>query len=396
MKKTKEGSSTKVLWVNPSFLDYRIPLYTELYKQLGGEFYLIYSSERVPERCRIRIKEELGDHAIELLNEKRRRFLRDSSGFSNRGVTIPYPKGLTKLIKKVKPDILIAEGFFQFTPWCIKYATTNHIPLLVAYERTNHTERNCPWYRMFYRRIARKFINGYIANGQLTKEHLMGHGVKAENIFTGGMCADSAGLAKSVSLITQEDLALYKSEILGERSNKDLTYLIVGRMIELKGVNYALDAWREHVKKYPDDTLLIVGDGPKLDEYRRDFINVPSVLFTGAIDYSVIYKYYAVSDVFMIATIEDNWSLVVPEAMACGLPIASSIYNGCHPELVHKDENGITFNPLQHESVVKAFEYFHHVDLNAFGTASIAIEKNFNPEHTANNIVKAVDYYINK
>ena len=34
------------------------------------------------------------------------------------------------------------------------------------------------------------------------------------------------------------------------------------------------------------------------------------------------------ADVFVIATLEDDWSLVVPEAMACGLPILSSLYNG--------------------------------------------------------------------
>ena len=41
----------KVLWVNPSFLDYRIPLYDELNKLYQNNFHLIYSKQRVPQRC---------------------------------------------------------------------------------------------------------------------------------------------------------------------------------------------------------------------------------------------------------------------------------------------------------------------------------------------------------
>ena len=67
--------------------------------------------------------------------------------------------------------------------------------------------------------------------------------------------------------------------------------------------------------------------------------------FIGGIDYDDIHKYYAMADVFMISTLEDNWSLVVPEAMACGLPVMCSQYNGCWPELVTK-QNGWVFDPL--------------------------------------------------
>ena len=47
-----------------------------------------------------------------------------------------------------------------------------------------------------------------------------------------------------------------------------------------------------------------------------------------------LYKYYALCDVFIMPTLEDNWCLVIPEAMACGKPVACSIYNGGHYELV--------------------------------------------------------------
>lgn len=60
----------KVLWVNPSFLDYRIPLYDELNKLYQNNFHLIYSKQRVPQRCIDKIESVLKGNALGLLTEK--------------------------------------------------------------------------------------------------------------------------------------------------------------------------------------------------------------------------------------------------------------------------------------------------------------------------------------
>ena len=59
----------KVLWVNPSFLDYRIPLYDELNKLYQNNFHLIYSKQRVPQRCIDKIESDLNGTALGLLTE---------------------------------------------------------------------------------------------------------------------------------------------------------------------------------------------------------------------------------------------------------------------------------------------------------------------------------------
>ena len=381
-----------ILWVNPSFLDYRIPLYEEMQKLCGGTFYLIYSKKRMPDRCHCKIQEVLGNHALFLEDEKRLKLGRRTE-FANTGIALTYPKGLYKLIKKVNPDLIIAEGFFQFTPWAVWYSLFHHIPLLIAYERTAHTERNCPLWRRMYRRFIGLFTNGYVANGILTKQYLVSQGVKDKNIFTGGMCADSFGLAQNVSSMDEKDVQSFKQQVYGNIPSGVL-FVFVGRMIPLKGVSHLLQGWKRHIQAYPNDRLLLVGDGSELPKFKEEFGNDNSVVFTGGIDYSMIYKYYAISDVFIIPTLEDNWSLVVPEAMACGLPVACSIYNGCYPELVHKDVNGTTFDPLNQDSITEALQYFHTIDLEQFGKHSIEIEKEFNPHNTALNVLKAVEHYL--
>lgn len=155
-------------------------------------------------------------------------------------------------------------------------------------------------------------------------------------------------------------------------------------------MNYLLEAWKNHIKAFPGDELLIVGDGPLLTAYKTIYGEENSVRFLGGVDYSLIYKYYAISDVFVIPTLEDNWSLVVPEAMACGLPVACSVYNGCHPELVRHDVNGTTFDPLNHKSTLNALDYFHNHDVIEMGCRSRKIEQEFSPERTAENIISMV------
>lgn len=76
--------------------------------------------------------------------------------------------------------------------------------------------------------------------------------------------------------------------------------------------------------------------------------------------------------------------------MACGLPVATSIYNGCHPELVHNDKNGIAFDTFSQEAIIDALDYFHHVDLKRMGGNSIEIEKTFNTDNSAKREYKGI------
>lgn len=382
----------KVLWVNPSFLDYRIPLYKELLTKLDGNFHLLYSKERIPARVHNRAVEELGPNAHYIENERRLSFGKSASEFANTSISIPFPKGLYKKIKIIKPDAIIAEGYFQFTPWAVVYCALHKIPLYIAYERTAHTERNCPGWRKLYRKFIGLFVKGYIANGQLTKEYLISQGAKGNRIVTGGMCADSCKLGRLTRDMSEADKDAFLRDINLDKTD-GIRYIFVGQIIQRKGVIYLLNAWAEHIKSFPDDELLIVGTGEYLSEYQSMFKDYPSIKFTGGVDYSQIYKYYAISDVFVIPTLEDNWSLVVPEAMACGLPIACSIYNGCHPELVQEDEDGITFDPLESKSIINALAYFHGKDLKRMGARSIEIESGYSPSKVADNVLSIVNRF---
>ena len=377
----------KILWVNSSFLDYRIPVYKRLNELSGGNFYIVYSRNMVPERIPSKINEAIGKNAIAIDGEHQI-CIGKSDTLANKNIRLPRPKGLYKVIKRIKPDIIIGEGFFQWTPFALKYSIFHKIPLLIGYERTHWTERNCPKWRSFYRKLINKFTDGYLCNGSLTKEYLIDKiGVKENKIFTGTMSADSDGLKKAISNLTDEDKVLLKDKFNIE--GKGIIYIYTGYLIERKGVSYLLNAWIEHIKSYPEDTLLLVGGGELYNSYKEKYKQFKSIIFWGTVNYDDIYKYYAVADVFIIPTLEDNWSLVVPEAMSCGLPIACSIYNGCYPELCIENVNGFTFDPLIKHSIIDVLSKFHNVDIKSFGKQSMLIENKYDYVHASDNIYNA-------
>jgi len=119
--------------------------------------------------------------------------------------------------------------------------------------------------------------------------------------------------------------------------------------------------------------------------------NLTGVRFVGSVDYDNIAQYYAAADIFIMPTLEDNWSLVVPEAMACGLPILCSKYNGCWPELVHDGINGWVFDPLKPDDIMRVLEWCieHSEDLKSMGEKSGQIVARLTPETAAKSILDA-------
>ena len=222
---------------------------------------------------------------------------------------------------------------------------------------------------------------GYLVNGEETKKYLLSIGVKEEKIHIGGMSADSTGLRNSISKMSAYEKQSIKSRF--KNGEGGIIYLYCGRIEEAKGAPHLLEAWESHIKNYPNDSIVLVGYGDMSELLKTKYQMEHSIFLEGRIDYSQIYKYYASADVFILPTLQDNWSLVIPEAMSCGLPVATSIYNGCYSELIHEGENGCSFDTFDKTSILRALDYFHHVDLKAHGEKSIEIEKEFNTENSA-------------
>lgn len=384
----------RVTYVVRSFLDYRVPVLKALDGLLEGQLSVLFSAHNVPQRVTAKVGSVLGDRAQALTGE-RRIGPESIQGFANRSLRLVYQPGILRAIAESRPDVLIGDGFYQWTSFALAYRLRHGTPLVVAYERTAHTERNAQRLRVAYRRLVLRHVDAMTVNGRLSSEYSESLGMSCDRITMGQMVADTANLAARTAEVSADT----KAALRESWGSPDLVFLFVGRLIELKGVRELLAGWALLESKIPGNwRLVLVGAGEAEGALREQVaaLGLQQVVFEGHVDYDAIAPYYAAADVFVIPTLEDNWSLVVPEAMACGLPVLCSPYNGCHPELVEQGGNGWVFDPLNAEDTFGTLERCtrQKETLVDMGERSRQIVANHTPEHAARAILDACEIAV--
>ena len=356
---------------------------------LDGNFSIIFSRDHTSESVQRKIVSALGTKAIALEGEyKIFRKGNVISDFANAYIEVTYQPGIYQAIKKYHPDVIIGEGFFQWTAPAIAYRILHGTPLVISYERTHHTERNSQWFRTLYRKKVIRLVDAMCCNGRLSAAYSHWLGMPEARIVTGSMAADAEILQQKC-----KEMSLEKRREFKRLLNIDSpVFLYVGQLVERKGVRQLLESWAR-LRVENGGFLVIVGDGPERSVLEAFVKNrgLTTVRFIGGVAYDSIAQYYAMADVFVMPTLEDNWSLVVPEAMACGLPILCSIYNGCWPELIKNDINGYTFDPYNAEEISTKLKLFIDDQESAcrMGKASKQIVADFSPANAAKAMFQA-------
>jgi glycosyltransferase involved in cell wall biosynthesis len=109
----------------------------------------------------------------------------------------------------------------------------------------------------------------------------------------------------------------------------------VGRLVEEKGIEVLLEAWRMGLAENPDALLIIAGQGKSEYEAKLKGMSAGNVRFLGQVENPRMV--YRASDVTVVPSLwEEPFGLVPLEAVACGsLPLVSD--RGFLPELVGKE-----------------------------------------------------------
>ena len=365
-------------------------MFAALNELVGGRLSLLYSADSVPERVRQKASAVLGCRAVGLAGEWCLGPKTDDTGLANSSVSIVYQPGVLRRIWRTRPDVLVGDGFFKWSIPALITRVIKRVPLVLCYERTPRTERNCQWPRTVYRRAALRFVDAMCCNGQETTAYVRSLGMDPARITLKNMAADVEGLVSATAQLDESNRAAIRRHY----GIEGVCFLYSGRLTPRKGVLELVEAWRRHESTHPTPgTLVLVGEGPEEATLRTlvSAYSLQRVKFVGSVDYDVMHRFYRAADVFVIATLEDNWSLVVPEAMACALPILSSQYNGCCPELVRPGRNGYIFDPLQPASLAALFSTCcaRSSDLTRMGRESQRIVSDYTPEAAAQEILRA-------
>ena len=97
----------------------------------------------------------------------------------------------------------------------------------------------------------------------------------------------------------------------------------------------------------PRPYLLIVGDGEKRAELeqRARSASPGDVRFLGFQNQTALPAFYDLCDVFVLASVNEPWGLVINEVMNAGKPVIVSTEVGCQKDLVENGVNGCVIEP---------------------------------------------------
>lgn len=109
--------------------------------------------------------------------------------------------------------------------------------------------------------------------------------------------------------------------------------------VDVKGLDILLRAFADALKRRPDLTLDMVGDGPLTPELKQLAASLGiahHVHFVGRAAPLNIAEMLRKSDLFVLSSLSENLPLAVLEALCCGLPVAATDV-GAVPEVVGND-----------------------------------------------------------
>ena len=138
--------------------------------------------------------------------------------------------------------------------------------------------------------------------------------------------------------------------------SKQLVCLYVGALRPTKGVEFLIRAIPVVAQKVPEIRFILVGDGPerrKLEELARELDAESYLDFIGKLTWEQVLQYYERADIFILPSISDPMPLVIPEAMAAGLPVIGSRVDGI-PEIIRDGYNGLLVEPKNSGTLANA------------------------------------------
>ncbi len=255
---------------------------------------------------------------------------------------------LRRTLREIKPDIvhthLVHADLHGFAA-----ARLARVPAVVSSRHLDDAFRYRSRWRRVNKRIWRLLDAGIAISAAMKRFAIEIEGAPIEKIqvvrygMTYGWLSDEAIAAARRELRAELKLPA-EAQLLG----------MACRLVEQKGIPYALEALRRIRAEYPRAHLVIAGDGEKAGELRRltSMLGIADrVHWLGwradAADLMAAY------DVFLLPSLREGFGLVLLEAMSRRVPIIASRV-GAIPEVVVDGETGLLAPPRSVDQLAEA------------------------------------------
>jgi glycosyltransferase involved in cell wall biosynthesis len=295
---------------------------------------------------------------------------------------------LYAVLSQVNPDVLAIAGYFRPAILAaLLWSLWNRKPtILLSESKEDDAPRS--WLQETFKSWLLKVYKAALVGGKPHKRYLIKLGMSADAIFL------------SYNVVGNEAFHPDKIRCLPKPLNRPY-FLTINRFIPKKNLLFLLccyAAYRQKAGSHPWD-LVLCGDGPlrpKIEQRitelsLQDFVHLP-----GFLQQDELLPYFAHASCFIHASIQEQWGLVVNEAMAAGLPVLVSNRCGCFEDLILEGVNGFGFDRENSQQLTDLMLTVTSgdVDMDKMGNAAFEHIQNFSPDHFAQGLVQAVEYAL--
>ena len=272
--------------------------------------------------------------------------------------------------------------------WCCRNGVTR-----VLMTESKYDDAPRVWWKEFLKRRLVSRFSSALCGGSPHRAYLEQLGMKPELIYDRYDVVDNERFWQAAEAARQNPEPFLELPGLGESK---AYFLVSSRFIDRKNLPRLLSAYHAYRQKNPEGwRLIILGTGPDEDALRAqvDQHSISEVVFAGFQQFDQLIAYYAFAGAFIHPALQEQWGLVVNEAMACGLPIGVSQTVGAAYDLVQDGVNGFKFDPHQESSIENALTCLaadpEHREQMATGSREII--QSWKPEHFAKHFWAAVE-----
>ncbi|MCR5215976.1 MAG: glycosyltransferase [Lachnospiraceae bacterium] len=256
--------------------------------------------------------------------------------YDTRDIFIPH--GVEKALKEIGPDVVVAMEYNPTVLLACHYCRKHHIPYISWSDGTTYSERNCSKVQKFARRYIIPRACAFIGSSTRARENQIALGADPGKCFQSNLTVDIEKYQRKPATSTKKRL------------------ISVGGLILRKGNDLLLEAL---AKTSSDMELLLVGEGiekERLEEQVTRLGLTDRVRFAGFLEGDALYRAYAESGAFVLATREDCYGLVILEAMCAHLPVIVSKYADGAVDLVEDGVTGRIVDPEDADGFARALE----------------------------------------
>ena len=167
-------------------------------------------------------------------------------------------------------------------------------------------------------------------------------------------------------------------------TEKEDYYLTASRLVPYKRIDMIVDAFANML----DKKLVVIGSGPEKEKIKAKA--TPNIDVIGYQDFDSLKGYMEKAKAFVFAA-EEDFGIIVVEAMACGTPVIAGNFGGTS-ESVIDGKTGVLFPDQSVDSIISAVKKFEQIS----GTLSYSEIRNHSEKFSRCTFEHNIKEYVNE